>query len=214
MTEEREQRHVSRRTIAKGAAWAVPAVPLIVATPAYASSGGGPTGSFKNACKQPGNSCAPFGFTKGYSFVVTITNPTNKPIYVYTKTSGALQPVFVVTTSSASGVTFAYGDAVQYIPAVPPAPPTFIPLGDSVLIPANGSIQLIIDATSSNSANFTASGNIYMAWGHTAVPGSDLGHPYTPAPPAATPPAYGKGWFGFSFSTTFPPCDKDNYCLP
>lgn len=38
MTEHREQGRVSRRTITKGAAWAVPAVPLIVATPAYASS--------------------------------------------------------------------------------------------------------------------------------------------------------------------------------
>ena len=214
MSDKLEERRISRRTIAKGAAWAVPTVPLVVATtPAYASSGGGPKGTFQRACKQPGNSCAPFGFTKGYSFLITITNPTNKPIYVYTAT-GALAPVFIVTTSSTSGVTFSFGDAVQYIPAVPPAGPTFAPLGDSVLIPANGSIQIIIDATSNNSANFTASGTIFLAWGHTPIPGSDPDHPYTPKPPAARPPAYGSGWIEFDFTTTFPPCDKDNSCLP
>lgn len=215
MSDSHEQQRISRRTIAKGAAWAVPAVPLVVATPAYAQSGGAPFGSFEDACKQPGNSCNPFGFNKGYSFLVTITNPTNLPIYIYTKPTGALVPVFIVTTSSQSGVTFTYGDAVQYFPAVPPAGPTLTPLGDSLLVgPNGGTVQLIIDATSNNSAQFTASGSIFVAWGHSAAPGSDPDHPYTPAPPAVTPPAYGEGWFGFTFSTTFPPCNKDNYCLP
>ena len=55
MTEEREQRRVSRRTIAKGAAWAVPAVPLAVATPAYAQSGCVPTLSFDpGSCRCTG----------------------------------------------------------------------------------------------------------------------------------------------------------------
>ncbi|WP_345206195.1 hypothetical protein [Fodinibacter luteus] len=55
MTEEREQRRVSRRTIAKGAAWAVPAVPLAVATPAYAQSGCVPTLRFDpGSCRCTG----------------------------------------------------------------------------------------------------------------------------------------------------------------
>ena len=37
MTEQGQSTRVSRRTIAKGAAWAVPIVPLAVATPAYAA---------------------------------------------------------------------------------------------------------------------------------------------------------------------------------
>ncbi len=58
MSEEREQRRHSRRTIAKGAAWAVPAVPLVLATPAYAVSGGPPRVLVGTACKLPGNSQA------------------------------------------------------------------------------------------------------------------------------------------------------------
>jgi hypothetical protein len=56
MPEEREQRRHSRRTIAKGAAWAVPAVPLAVATPAYAASGVCvPDITFSDrSCKCPG----------------------------------------------------------------------------------------------------------------------------------------------------------------
>ena len=37
MTEQGQSTRVSRRTIAKGAAWAVPVVPLAIATPAYAA---------------------------------------------------------------------------------------------------------------------------------------------------------------------------------
>lgn len=38
MSEESQKKGVSRRTLVKGAAWAVPAVPIAVATPAYAAS--------------------------------------------------------------------------------------------------------------------------------------------------------------------------------
>lgn len=38
MTEENEPKRISRRTVAKGLAWAIPAVPLVVAAPAYAQS--------------------------------------------------------------------------------------------------------------------------------------------------------------------------------
>ncbi len=43
MTEQGQPTRVSRRTIAKGAAWAVPIVPLVVATPAYAATGAAPS---------------------------------------------------------------------------------------------------------------------------------------------------------------------------
>ncbi|GGB69968.1 hypothetical protein N798_15675 [Knoellia flava TL1] len=210
MTEQREERRISRRTIAKGAAWTVPAVPLVMATPAYAASGGGPTGNFLGACKQPGNSCEPYGFNKGYSFLVSVTNTSTKPIYVYTRATGDLTPIFSIVTSSQSGVTFAYGDAVQYEPQVG-EPPVYTPLPTSILIQPGQTVQLIIDASSSNSANFTASGNLYLAWGHTSTPGSDPDHPYVPKPPATN---FGEGWIRIPFSTTFPPCDKDRYCVP
>lgn len=38
MVEEGQKKGISRRTVAKGAAWAIPAIPLVVATPAYAAS--------------------------------------------------------------------------------------------------------------------------------------------------------------------------------
>jgi hypothetical protein len=55
MTEQGQSTRVSRRTIAKGAAWAVPVVPLAVATPAYAQSGCVPTLSFSpDSCRCTG----------------------------------------------------------------------------------------------------------------------------------------------------------------
>ena len=38
MSQETEKKGVSRRTLVKGAAWAIPATPLVVAAPAYAVS--------------------------------------------------------------------------------------------------------------------------------------------------------------------------------
>jgi len=48
---------VSRRTLAKGAAWAVPVIAVAAAAPAQAASGDEPTLAFVGACKFPGNSC-------------------------------------------------------------------------------------------------------------------------------------------------------------
>ena len=217
MTEEREPRRISRRTIAKGTAWALPAVPLVLATPAYAASGGGPTGAFESACKQPGDSCdtpaRPYGFTKGYTFVVNLTNPTNKTIYVYPTLAGVdnpdsavpadtLDPFFNVTSS----VPFTYSSARRFtgdaigVPLLPAEP-----------IAPGGSLRIIINAgTNSNSANTDAIGQLFLAWGHTATIGGDPDHPYVPAPPANPP---GEGWFRipFSFPST-PPCGND--CAP
>jgi hypothetical protein len=53
MTEQGQPTRISRRTIAKGAAWAVPIVPLVVATPAYAATGEC-VNLGDNSCKYPG----------------------------------------------------------------------------------------------------------------------------------------------------------------
>jgi hypothetical protein len=205
MSEQREPRRHSRRTIAKGAAWAVPAVPLVLATPAYASSGGGPVGVVLRACKQPGASCEnQFGFLKGYTFLVRFSNPTDEDLYLYTDRNDPLPPFFEVTSS----VPFTYASARLFTLN----PPTIgAPVPDSLLIPAGESVLIIINAgTNSNSANTDAVGTLVMAWGHTAEQGADPDHPYTPAPPGPSP--YGEGWIetDFSFAST-PPCLN---CLP
>ncbi len=62
---------VSRRTVVKGAAWAVPAITVASAVPAVAASGDISLIQ-TNACKSPGNSCKTF--KKGYIFTFSTTN--------------------------------------------------------------------------------------------------------------------------------------------
>ena len=69
---------ISRRTVAKGMAWSVPAIALAVPTPAYAASPGVITLSGLG-CKLPGNSAPQF---KGYAFRATISNTTNSAVTV------------------------------------------------------------------------------------------------------------------------------------
>ena len=63
---------ISRRTVAKGAAWAVPAVAVGAATPAYAASGIVQLDG--SGCKLPGGATQTF---KGYAFNLSIINPDN-----------------------------------------------------------------------------------------------------------------------------------------
>ena len=68
---------VSRRTVVKGTAWAVPAVVVAPAAPAMAAS---PclTATFGgNSCKQPGN---PNGY--GYRLEICLTNSCSSPVTV------------------------------------------------------------------------------------------------------------------------------------
>lgn len=79
MSDLEEQRPgISRRTVAKAAAWSVPAIALAVSTPAYAASPGiiTVTGA---GCKLPGASQDVF---KGYAFRATISNTTNAAITI------------------------------------------------------------------------------------------------------------------------------------
>lgn len=89
-TEKPRPSGVSRRTVVKGAAWAVPAITVASAVPAYAASGD-ITLIQTNACKSPGNSCKTF--KKGYIFTFTATNTYACKITVtsalFTVTSGS-----------------------------------------------------------------------------------------------------------------------------
>ena len=65
---------ISRRTVVAGTAWAVPAVIVATATPAFAALSG-PVTFTGVACKDAGH---PFS----YLFSVTIVNSNNQPLQV------------------------------------------------------------------------------------------------------------------------------------
>ncbi len=67
---------VSRRTLAKGVGWSVPAIMVAAAAPAYAISSLPPTMTYKEACKWPGSSCTG---TTDKSYAVTFTVVNNDP---------------------------------------------------------------------------------------------------------------------------------------
>ena len=205
---------ISRRTLAKGAAWAVPAVAVAAATPAMAKSGGPPQVTVLDACKQPGKSCAP-EFSKGYTFTVRLYNPTGETVYVYLSPSGDYQPYFQYT----SGVQFTFGSSREYFPG---DPDTLGTLQNPLVLTAGQTRYIAVDGgATGNSANTYAVGVLWFAWGHTSAEGGDPDHPYTPSPwaiPQVTP--FGEGWIGGEFSIgspknkDFPPCDKKNNCIP
>ena len=185
MTEQREDRRISRRTIAKGAAWAIPAVPLVVATPAYAASGGGPSVDLGDACKLPGNSCGNV-FVKGYVFEVSITNTTDKPIYLFDQAGFE-----ILITENSPDISLFFQAAVY---ATDPDGAGPIQVGDvvtfPVLLPPGNTIVLVLNAgengNSQNVQNITV--GISIPWGHTLPAGSDPdNHP--PAVGSATYPA-------------------------
>lgn len=69
---------ITRRTVAKGMAWSVPAIALAVPAPAYAASPGTITLS-GDGCKLPGASTDVY---KGYVFRAVLANTTNADIEV------------------------------------------------------------------------------------------------------------------------------------
>lgn len=195
-------RPVSRRTVAKGIAWTVPAITVATAVPAFATSGPRPVGSYEDGCKQPGYSCG-VGFVKGYAFLLTLSNPSDLDIYIYDTTRGSasvtLVPQITTTTQSKDlGLSY-YTSAIYNGTAVGQQ----IPM--SLKIPANGSVQIVMNGSSDNSANASATGSIDIPWGHTETPGADINHPYTPT-------YNSEGWFRtyWSFTNT-PPCTN---CAP
>ena len=161
MTEQGQSPRISRRTIAKGAAWAVPAVPLAVATPAYASSGGPPTVDVGDACKLPGNACGNV-FVKGYIFEVEICNTTSKPLYLYN------EPGYEITlTEDSPDISLFFQAAIDSV--------TGDPITFPYLIDPNDCVTLIFNAgENGNSQNVQdLNGTLSIPWGHTPVAGDD-----------------------------------------
>ncbi|GAT72220.1 hypothetical protein MHM582_0693 [Microbacterium sp. HM58-2] len=139
---------ISRRTVTKAMAWAVPAIAIAAPVPAFAASGETIIITPGAACKAPGASCAPI--IKGYSVPATVYNPDQN------------QDAWVTAISiniNTSGLNF----GLNPIPALP----WFIPAGQSINVNFN--------ATSQNSANGVFDLGFLVTWGHEQD-GSDTDH--------------------------------------
>lgn len=66
---------ISRRTVTKAMAWAVPVVAIAAPVPAFAGASQGTVTLTGGACKLPGESSAPFN-SNGAVYLFTITNTT------------------------------------------------------------------------------------------------------------------------------------------
>ena len=142
MTHDRKT--ISRRKVAAGMAWSVPAVAAVSAAPFAAASSTCPTTEVKgDAVKYPGNSS--FGTKHAYGFPLKITNTTEATIRVSPGTAFVLFDK--KGRADARGVKFFDGD--------PCAGGTEIPKDDEILVLEPGeSIELwyVVDRTG-NSAN-------------------------------------------------------------
>jgi hypothetical protein len=128
-----EPRGISRRTVAIGAAWAVPVIALATASPAFAASNGIISLS-GTGCKLPGNSQSVY---KGYVFNMTASNTTNSPVTV-TITSATLNG------TNLGGVTIINLDGC-------------VALGNPFTIPANTTLThlALLTKNATNSQNGT-----------------------------------------------------------
>lgn len=153
---ETTRQPISRRTVAKGAAWSAPVILGGVAAPAYAASGGSPTLSIEGACKAPGNSCDPF--RKGYIVTLTITNHSGKAVWLYV-------PPTIATEGTDLDLEYAgYDDGSGTLNT------------GHIPIPANSSKTIELNATHTNSANQDFDLTLTFAWGHTPNQDDDQNH--------------------------------------
>lgn len=167
---EATSKPISRRTVAKGAAWTAPVILGGVAAPAYAASGGKPTIVPGSACKQPGDSCdtpsKPYGISKGYVMKFTIRNTSAKDIWLYT---GGTYPNYGPQITNTAGLPLVYsggriGDTYY-------APGTHIP------VPKGGTVIFLLGVSGQDdSANLVFDLTVRFQWGHTANPAGDREH--------------------------------------
>ena len=160
----------SRRTIAKGAAWAVPAAAVVaVPAPAYAVSGPVPTLVYLGACKFPGNSCSRANKGYGFAFSVTNTDPVNTVYFCNASLTNVVPP-------------FAAGTTLTWSP----------PVGGCVEVAPLQSGTIIFYFTGTgNSANLDFTATLNVEWGHTCPCSNDpQNHPdlALAVNVAATPP--------------------------
>ncbi len=168
MTEDTTKLGLSRRTLAKGAAWSVPAVAVAAAAPAMAASALVTVSEAGDACKLPGNSCSNAGYNKGYLQPLTICN--NSTVSV------------TVTITEPATLTF-NGNSTVFTPV--PASFTVAPGGCQ-----NVTLNLNLQDNSQNSSitgtlNWTAIGGSLSVSGSTAINTASTPPCVDCAPPAS-----------------------------
>ncbi len=121
-------------------------------------------------------------------------------------------PIYIVPTSAhlASHLRLRLREvARQAFPRHPT--PSCASVGTVItLLPGETKYIAVDGGATGNSANTSASGVLWFAWGHKTAAGTDLDHSYTPspwpvAPATTTTPPYGEGWTGRSFSIAATP---------
>ncbi len=190
---------VRRRTVAKGIAWAVPAITVAGAAPAFAASGNPPDVLLGVACKLPGASQSRCpteiaqgifagDFSKAFALPIQVTNNTTKAI--------VLKPSITVTNVRD-------GDGNPTLPfnvqGIYPDYCTALDPGESA--------NVLIFANSDNSANDDVYADVTVPWGHDcadtdhqplffpdvyapAFPPCSSQIPFPTGSPTCTPPFY------------------------
>ena len=142
------QTGITRRTVARGAAWSAPVIAVAGAAKAAAVSGPRPTVQFNGAYKLPVLSCI-IPFLYGFEF--TITNTSTQTIWIYPNT---------LSVSTTPNYGFTYSGSTTAIQLAPNASQTFL-----------------LRMTGTNSGNLTFTGTYSLGWGHCATAGCDTyGH--------------------------------------
>lgn len=192
-------RGIRRRSVAKGAAWAVPAIAVSTSAPAYAASGPPPTVLVGVPCKLPGASQSRCpaeisqgiltgDFSKAFAFPLQVTNNTDKQV--------VLLPSITI-----SNVRDGDGN-----PALPFDVQGIYPDYCTPIAPGE-SVNVIVYANSDNSANDDIYADLAVPWGHDcsntdhspivipniyapAFPPCSSQIPFPTGSPTCTPPFY------------------------
>lgn len=117
MTEINQSAGMSRRTVTKAMAWAVPAVAVAATVPIAAASEIITVSQAGPACKLPGNSCNNAGYSKGYLQPLEICNNSDESVTVTITTPAVLSFNGVPTqfTPVPAGFTIAPNDCQRVI---------------------------------------------------------------------------------------------------
>ena len=183
----------SRRTVVKGAAWAVPAVVVAGAAPTVAASVPPvfPDLPSATACKLPGNSIATrYGcWNKGYVLFVNFVNTFNTPVSVTVTgldVSGVPDMTLIATTLTSTCST-----------------PT-----TCINIPANGLVQVAVFGNgSTDSAN-----NVTVNVEYTFYPGSGCAGTGT-ATAVDGPVTGGSSWTANANGSAGGSCNRPGNCV-